>query len=217
MRIESPRPLSDVALRIEQLSGHVVSYEDAPFRYPGDVHRNPTGQLVPRGGLIEIRYRSGAVRQALDDALAQHELAGLPGWFEIEDDADASHVVPTGYRTSAAGTHPWQALMRTPVSLTLPAPSGLDVVSRITDALAAAREVTVSIGSVPVNLLAQYVGVERRWSGQAGALLLQLFSDIGRLLSWQLLHDPGTGVFVLNIHPLTGAAGGVSGGGRTDG
>jgi hypothetical protein len=200
LTVSGPRPVAAVALELEDRFHRVVTYEDPPYPDPADRAPGP----VPRPGTITIGYgRSEPVEQVLRRAIEAHERARNPGWFAVVRAGDRLDVVPRAYRTAAGDVVERIPLLDTVIP---PAPErtdGIAFLEGLAAALHRARGEAVEIGTVPVNLLAGHRSAGGEKPIAARHLLGARLSRLGPGLSWQLLNDPGSGAFVLNIHRLS--------------
>jgi hypothetical protein len=199
----SPRPLADVAVHLEQSFNHPVSYEDAPYCYPGDMVLDEAGRCIPRGGRIFFEYQPGDhPRTVLDKALEMHVRSGFPGFFMVEEYGGHYHIVPYRCRNTDGAVVACSPLLNSTISLPSQTRSGLQFVEDVARALNAATGASVEPGTIPTNCFQQHVSTTEASEKRAGDLLLTLFHEMGKRFSWQLFNDPGTRRFSLNIHPL---------------
>jgi hypothetical protein len=193
LTVSGPRPVATAALELEQRFHRSVTYEDPP--YPD------SAGPVPRPPTITIGYGpSESVESVLRRAIEAHERAGNPGWFTVVQAGDRIDVVPRAYRTAGGDVVERVPLLDTVIPAAPGRTDGIAFLEALTVALRRARGEAVEIGTVPVNLLSQDRSAGADEPMPARHLLGARLSRLGPGLSWQLLNDPGTGAFVLNIH-----------------
>jgi len=203
LELVSPRPLAEVALLLERRFGCVITYEDAPYLHPDDMIRDEGGRIIPRGGQIVVQYQEDdGLCDILDRALQVHARSGYPGVFAVEESADTYHVVPRGFRNADGVVEERNSLLDTMISLSAQVRNGLQLVEDIALAVSEATGESVNLGTLPINALIQHVSAAKVFSGKSRDLLVDLFREMGRRLSWQLLNDPGKADFGFNIHQL---------------
>lgn len=201
--LTSPRPLAEVARLLETFFSRMVTYEDPPYCYPDDMVRDEEERLIPRGGRIFVQYQVGdSLLEVIQRALEVHARLGYPGMFTVKELAGNYHIVPQGFRNADGAMKERISLLDTTISLPSQRRSGLQLVEDITLALNEVTKESVRLGMFPINAFIQHVSVEKVLQGKARELLVGLFREMGLLLSWQLLNNPGTAEFFLNIYLL---------------
>jgi hypothetical protein len=203
LAVTSPRPLADAARVLEQRFRRVVTYEDTLYLHPDDTIRDEGGRLIPRGGRMAIQYEDTAgLPSVIDKIVETYTRSQLPGAFAVDHQSGDHHIVPRSFRSDRGTMEARLPLLDATISIPAQAQErdGLRLVEEIARRAGAARGETISVGTVPTNALAQHRAAGRASSGTARDLLMGLFRDMGRLCSWQLLNNPGTREFVLNIH-----------------
>jgi hypothetical protein len=210
--INDPRPLALAAETLEKKYGWIITYEDPPYvneselvdvtdKVRRDLDKFEPGKaprvLIPRGGTLTFEYSidpstktppdSAVVVQQLLDAYAG---AGNPGLFRLDRDGARLHILASPSVLDAA--------------ITLPAKkrNGLELLDAFCSAVSQASGTRVVMATVPLNLL-------HRYQTEAGAkdqnarefLNKELDRTTNKIkLSWQLLYDPVTKSYFLNIH-----------------
>ncbi len=202
--VDSPRPLAAAALMLEERFGRRVTYEDAPFVHGGDVVRDDGGRIIPRGGRLYVRYAAGdGLREILAECVKTHTRLGYPGVYGAEDREGDYHVVPRGFLDADGSMKERPPLLDTMISLPAQTRSGLQFVEDLVQTLSRITGETVKVGTLPTNALNQTQVAGNSSTGGAGTLLLSLLRAMGKCFSWQLLHDPGSTEFFLNIHTVS--------------
>lgn len=107
--VQSGRPLADAIRELERRHGWVVTYEEVPYEYSGDlvdVARSVRKDgdftkpvLVPKGGRLSFAYSeplpNGENEEAvLLELLRQYRASGLPGEFRLARTGRVFHVTP---------------------------------------------------------------------------------------------------------------------------
>jgi hypothetical protein len=201
--VTAPRPLAEAALLLEQRFGRMVTYEDAPFHHPDDMIRDEGGRVIPRGGRIVVQYAAeDNLQQVITKCLKAHTHSGYPGMFAAEESDDGYHIVPRGFRDAGGAMEERVPLLDTQITLPSNNRSGLQVVEEIALAVSAARGNSISPGSVPMNALMQHTSAGNPATRSARDQLINLFHEMEMYLSWQLLNNPRTNEFFLNIHSV---------------
>lgn len=203
LEVSSPRPLADAARLLEQRFHRVVTYEDAPYAHPDDMIRDDASRLIPRGGRIAVQYEEADdLPRVLEKILDAHARLKHPGVFAVEHLGNDYHIVPRAFRNDRGAPETRLPLMDTTISAPAGASDGLRRLEEIVRSLSTTRGETVSLGTVPINALAQHRVGSGESKGRVRDLLVGLFRAMDRHASWQLLNDPGTSAFVLNIHEV---------------
>lgn len=201
--VTSPRPLAEAALLLEQRFGRMVTYEDAPFHHPDDMIRDEGGRLIPRGGRILVQYTAeDHLQQVITQCLEAHLRSGYPGVFAVEGCDDGYQIVPRGFREASGAMEDRVPLLDTEITLPSTNRNGLQVVEDVARVVSEARGNSISLGSVPMNALIQHTSTGNPATTKAGDQLINLFHEMEKDLAWQLLNNPGTNEFFLNIHSV---------------
>jgi hypothetical protein len=199
--VSGPRPLAEAARMLEQRFKRVATYEDTLYVHPDDTIRDQ-GRIVPRGGRISIQYADADdLASVLDRSIDAYARANLPGAFDARHQGEVHHIVPRSFRSDRGETVARLPLLDETIVIPAQERDGLQLVEEIIHRVGAARNETINVGTVPTNALVQQ-RAGGALSGKASDLLLDLFRGIGRSYSWQLLNQPGTREFVLNIHDV---------------
>lgn len=199
--VESPRPLADAARLLEKRFHRAVTYEDTLYAHSDDTIRDEAGRLIPRGGRIAVQYsETDDLQGVIEKILKAHAHSKLPGEFALEHRGGDYHIVPRAFRNDRGAMEARIPLLDTTISLTAEGRDGLRLVEEIAQGVSRARGETVALGTVPINMLAQHPVARDRLNGSARDLLIGLFWEMGKRFSWQLLNNPGTLDYFLNIH-----------------
>ena len=137
--VDDPRPLAAAILKLEELSGIPINYEDMPVYYSDDM-RDVTDEVaqrpVPPGGKrmfgqsggqlsvpIEVDAATGklidleAVNTALAALVSAYNASDLPGDFDMEGRNGVFFVMPVRYRDATGTTQPMTPILSTPITL----------------------------------------------------------------------------------------------------
>jgi hypothetical protein len=136
--VNDPRPLAAAILKIEELSGIPVNYEDVPIYFSGDLI-DVTDQArtpVPPGGrrmmaapmrtfsvAIAVDEATGkllglkAVEEALLQLIAAYNSSNLPGGFDLEVYSGVFFVKPIRYRDVTGDTKGMVSILSTLITL----------------------------------------------------------------------------------------------------
>ncbi len=218
INVVGPRPLAVAVRDLEQRYGWIVTYEDPPYVYEGDVeditrlvardYRPTTPKLVgPRSGVFVFDYVVPRGMATPDPAVLLRELveaynvSGSAGAFALTRTGRVFHVVPAASRDSAGTVRPRLSILDTKITIPDGERNALGMIESIRDAVNQSKGTAIIIGTVPLNLLARVRLRQGAHNESARAVLLRTLEATGRKLSWQLLND-GTSAasYGLNIH-----------------
>jgi hypothetical protein len=201
LNVDCPRPLAHVARLLEQRFFKPVTYEDIPYLYPPDLICDEAGRTIPRSGKIFVEYKLGDSPQAIIDAvLISHGQSANPGVFNCKNEAEYYHIAPLAFLDAKGKREKWHSLLETEISVPPRTRSGLEVLEDITRALSNLRNEHVALGTIPTNAFIQYKSAATKLEGPTGKLLMNLFRQMEKRLSWQFLNVPGKAEFIFNIH-----------------
>ncbi|MBI4441927.1 MAG: hypothetical protein HY649_00975 [Acidobacteria bacterium] len=137
LTVDDPRPMAAAILKLEELSGIPINYEDVPVYYSADlkdvteeVSRTRTSDrriMVARGGQLSVPIvvdastgklnNPEAVKDALLTVGSAYNSSGLPGGFDVEYYNGVFFVKPVSYRDERGASRPMTAILSTPISL----------------------------------------------------------------------------------------------------
>ncbi len=214
--VNDPRPLAEAALQLEALYGQVITYEDPEWQVPSQtedvtdsVRRDTMGMsdgekatltrvLIPRAASLTVSLPhnadvSGArVATLLQELITANARAGNPGQFKHFESPGKFHIGPAN-----ASYH---SPLDVPINVSYANSNGIDILQYICDQISLSTGRSVTIGVVPTNSLAHYVGSYHASQENARNVLSSVLDTIGPGYSWQLLFDPGDHNYALNIH-----------------
>ena len=172
---------------------------------PGEAPR----VIVPKGGTLAVDYDAlpgtkvpintpATIQQLLNN----HDNAGAPGRFRVEQQGEIFHVIPTAFKNSFGEMTPQESPLDTLISFPAQERSGAQTLQVICNAISEQSQTSVSVAAFPLNPFFRYHDVRELKSGKARdalASLLQSVDPSGRL-SWRLLGGVGSDAYFLNIH-----------------
>ena len=222
----SGRPVAEAAETLEKRHGWAITYEDPLYVYESelrdvtlevrrDLNKYKPGQaprvFVPRGGDLAFEYNidpatkqpgdSAAVVQQLLDAYAR---TGHPGVFRLDRTEQRVHIIPIASKNENGVLTPHQSALEAVITLAAQKRNGLQLIEAFCQVVSAASKTRVVVGSVPLNQLYQYETDSGAKDQKAREFLS---NELDRMtkdvkLSWQLLYDPLTKSYFLNIHAV---------------
>jgi hypothetical protein len=219
--VTDPRPLAAAVLEVEARFGKVVTYEDSGYEHPSQIEDvtssvSRSGDLskrvlVPKASTIDVRYEIlpgtlstfEQVRTLLLDLIGQSNQSGRLGQFQLDVVPGAYHVVPTAMKGSDGLMKPYTPLLDTRITIPFQVVDGLDMLSRLAEAVTRKGGRRLLIGTVPIGTLGRASIRLDAASESARSVLWSALQAVDPSLSWQLLCEPGEGAdCYLNVHPL---------------
>lgn len=217
IKVRDARPLAEAAVELERQLGVLVTYEDPPYEYAGDIEDvtaavRKDGDLskrvfAPRSGPLVFSYPipAGAgtdVREAAVRALADtYNSANDGARFQVVALQQYLHIVPTMSRNAAGVLEGRRSLLDVSVSMPAQEKTLMEAVTDLLQRLSESNGVQVGVGSVPINLMLQTKTSTQADNENARAVLQRFLSASDRQLSWHLNRGPGpSGLCVLNIY-----------------
>jgi hypothetical protein len=219
--VNDARPLAKAIDVLEQRYAAAITYEDPPYAFARDlkdvsneVRRDaPQGKprvIIPAGGVFEAQYVEPSdpvppnLQTAVRRVVAKYNASGLAGEFQVVEDGALLHVVPMRIRNRLGVVENQRSLLDTKLTIDARDRSALEMLQAFVEALTQASGSHVSLGTVPLNLLAQ-----TRVSGgandeRAGTILMRTLAATGATLSWRLFYGPEEARpgYALNVHML---------------
>jgi hypothetical protein len=231
LSILDARPVAKAVEVLGQRYGIVVTYEDPPYAFAGDlqdvtaaVSRSPVKPghrvLVPREGAIQLTYSLSPSTGKLEhpDALIRKVLDtyranGGGSQFELIQQDDVFHVVPVMVKNSAGVLVATRSVFDTPITVPVQPRSGMEMVDAICKALSAVTA-RVAVGMAPLNALANAQVVEGGTNEPARDILARTLKQLSKEAAsrlgkggeqpyvWRLLFDPSSKAYFLNLSLL---------------
>lgn len=215
--VHDPRPLASAIESLQNRFGWVITYEEAPWLYPGDAvdvtarvrkDRDSTKPrvLIPRGGPFNFAGSfspEGGPAALLEALLEDYRSTGYPGVFRLLRTGDVFHVVPSMNKNAKGALEVRQPLLDVPVTIADAHRTAEAMTEAIIEGVRRGSGVNVRVALLPLNLFAQ-VRVDGGTNNEsARTVLVRVFEATRRKLSWRLLCSQGTPVSCyLNIHPV---------------
>lgn len=231
LTINSPRPVAKAIEELMDKYGYVITYEDPPYVYSGDlndvtqqyrkdVKRFPPESAprlwVPMGGALQVQLPSDTkpTEQDIQHTLQQLVQSQLDagqggGHFVVEEDGSTFHVVPTEVRDVNGNWQNVTSILATPISLANEIRTEDGTIKAVCDAVSAKTGVRLNpvIDSGVVMGLVQFGSTPRRYSlaaqnEPASSVLMRVFQLMGEKRTWLLYYDPTDHAYMLNIIKL---------------
>ena len=124
--VNEPRPLSAAALSLIQRYPIMITYEDPPYEFAGDVRvrRTPRhSDLVPIGGVLEASYQVSqstgelvSVVDTIQRIVEAKNLNPVGGRFKVYPSGNVLHIVPAEVRDSTGNWVKQQSVLSTPIT-----------------------------------------------------------------------------------------------------
>jgi hypothetical protein len=226
--VDDPRPMAAAILKLEELSGIPINYEDMPVYASGDLQeripRNPfpgVRYFGARGGELSVPIRVEAAgklsgTQAADAALAElvaaYHSSGLPGEFGYELLNGVFFVRPVRFRDANGVTQPMPSILSGPVTLVEEKRSSDATVRLILDQISKQAGIelipgTNSSGNHNVIFGAQdepgYLAIARYLTTGRGTAVSPTDTNWDFGMSYRLLFDGNSkSSYALNVHQV---------------
>jgi hypothetical protein len=211
----SPRPLAQTLEALQQKYGWVAGYEDPQFiskldlaatADSGDgVPKSPPPTRLPAGGLFNVDFPASAPDEAktLQQVVDAYNRSDNPGRFELRTNKQgAFFVVGTQARDARGQVSRQRAVLDAPVTLVAQERNATDTVNLICKKLAVSRGIKITLGVFPRTLMAASMATVGGTRVSARDLLFQTLTATHHTLYWQLLFDPASKGYFLNIHSV---------------
>lgn len=224
--VNNGRPLATVITELEQRHGWVVTYEDPPYEFDGDIDDvtesvrrdfSPGAKsrvLVSRTKAFMFEYGNGTeqvtpagVLSALLEDYHRH-FSNVSTFRLLQTSGDVFHVVPETSAGRDGNPLTRRPQLDTRISIEDGERDGLAMLKAITEAVSSSQgsETPIAPGMVPLNLLAQtkiYGGARNE---VARDVLTRTLAATGARLSWKLFCQPGWNQCALNVNAVKGTS-----------
>jgi len=220
--VRSGRPAASAIEILEARHGVIITYEDVPYSYEGDMtdttspkyreaHPNDTRRaLIPRAASLEMTYQlsSGPIRSVEMNSVIQrlldiHAERNNPGRFRLQQAGDYFHVIPSQVRDRSGRLMAVTSILDTPVSFPEQEHSGIEFLNIIINEISRAKGIEkIFIGEAPRNLLNKTSSHQKATNKKARDLLVDILKLPQSKLTWQLFYDPSLKWYALNIHQV---------------
>lgn len=206
-----PRPLQRVLEGLRLKYGWSVSYEDPQYLSPQDIVDDPRskGTLIPAGKTfsMDLPPTSSPTDVPSRDTTLQlivdaYNHSGNPGVFELRNIGDDAVSVVGHDKTGdkvASPQNPFLDTLITVPSAERPVVDSLDLICK---ALTDSTHMGISLGVTPRAWVDHTPAKIGGTQVQARTILAQALAASGHPLYWQLLFDPNTKQYLLNIHSI---------------
>ncbi len=221
VKIEAARPLAEALKILERHFRQTITYEDTLYLRHRDVMKNRAREpQKPRGGMVDFSYSPDiSSDRAIRNCLAAYNNWDHPGIFTMGHTMDEEygyilHVFPAKLKDRKDEQDiliPHTPILSTVISISEQDKTPLDIVRAICAKAAEGSGTGISIGefpqqilpdrhvSPPVLVLPVSFSVDHK---PARVALTGFLKSINKYLSWQLIYDPKSEEYVLNIHSI---------------
>jgi hypothetical protein len=201
----SPRPLQQALEALFQKYGWVVDYEDPEFTSDRDLVKDegPGKQTLPAGGRFTVEFpaKNPEEEKILQLVVDAYNKSNNPGQYELRKGSQGNFAaVGTQARNAMGKLSAQRPLFDTPIMIPAGKRSLSETLSLICRTLAEHQKVSVTLGVTPRNLTNQTQVVVDGKQTPARDLLQQILIVPNRHLYWQLLFDPSSKGYWLDIH-----------------
>jgi hypothetical protein len=206
-----PRPLEQALSTLRIKYGWVINYEDPQYLFGKDVMDDPhiKGSLIPAGTSFSAEIPAPSSTDAaannqektLQLIVDSYNRSGNPGQFELRKaEGNVISVVGVAARDHKGAVAPQKPLLDTMVSVPAQSRTISDTIDLLCKALTGETQVPVSIGITPRSLVDHTNVTAGGNKVAARTMLAQTLAASGHELYWQLLFDPNSKSYLLNIH-----------------
>jgi hypothetical protein len=207
-----PRPLQQAITALRLKYGWQVSYEDPQYLSAKDLTEDTRvkGSLLPSGKPFSVQIPpvpsptdAVAEEKSLQLVVDAYNRSGNPGQFEVrKSEGNAISVVGLATHDDKGSAALPKPLLDSPITIPVKERTIEETLDLLCKGLSNDTHVTVSIGITPRSLVDQ-IHVQVGGSKiPARTILAQTLAASGHPLYWQLLFDPSSKVYLLNIHSV---------------
>ncbi len=226
IEFREPRPLAKLVGNLVEVSGYLVTYEEAPYDEANELHtdsyangtkfRSPTWatikfQVPSRTGVAGIAASSPEPRntagplQMIRGFVAQYNASGNPGRFKTISDGEYIHIVPAG-RMLNKSLEAFQPILDTGIAMPPEPKLCLTVLEDLLGQVGRLRSTTIVEGMVPLNPLLHYQCNVVGENLTAREALIQILEKMGHATgnydlnrwTWNLVYDANINGYFLN-------------------
>jgi hypothetical protein len=207
----SPRPLLQILDALRQKYGWVVSYEDPQYTAAADLSEPPAattpGEMpalqLPKGGSFSVQFPAKAPEEdkTLRAIVDSYNQSKLSGHFELRKGAQGNfYVLGTGARDDKGGIANQSPVLDVPVTIAAEDRTYTDTITMICQQTSTQSHAEIIMGIYPRNIF-DYTNVKIGGNKlQAREMLLQTLQASKKNLYWELIYNPNSKGFFLNIH-----------------
>jgi hypothetical protein len=222
--VENGRPLAEAILMLEKRFRTVITYEDPPYVYRGDIadvtestrrdlDKYPPGKaprvFVPKGGRLEFLIvqrpdGSSDARGTLEKLVSEYASTIPAARFRIGTTANAFHAIPISARNPAGRLSSQRPVLDAAITLPAKERNGVQAIRDFCAEVSRMTKTQVVEGTIPNNLANYQHSYSFPRATNARIVLTQILKSFEGAppLSWRLLYDPTMKMFVLNIHSV---------------
>jgi hypothetical protein len=203
----SPRPLAQVLDALQVKYAWSIDYEDPQYTAVADVVDAPKSSPLPKlpaGAAFSVQFPANAPdeEKVLRAIVDSYNKSKNPGQFELRHADGIFYVVGDAAHDEKGGIAKQQVLLDAPVTLANEERTVTETVKLMCDQLAAQSGMQVTLGVTPRRPMDRNSIKLGGTKIPARDLLLQALHATHQNLYWQLLYDPSSKGYVLNIHAL---------------
>jgi len=224
LSVDNGRPLAQAILMLEKRFRTVITYEDPPYVYHGDIEdvtestrrdldKYPPGKaprvFFPKGGRLEfviVQRPDGSpdARGTLEKLVSEYASTIPAARFRIEKTANAFHAIPISARNPAGRLSSQRPVLDAAITLPAKERNGVQAIRDFCAEVSRITHTHVVQGTIPTNLANYQHTYSFPRATNARIVLTQILKSFEGAppLSWRLLYDPTMKMFVLNIHSV---------------
>lgn len=215
----SPRPLEQAISALQSTYGWFVSYEDPRFEHASDLaeasdsrygsgQKTATSKRVPNGHTFTVDFPAGTTPGAAPDQekslraiVDAYNQSKNPGHFELRSLPNGGFsIVGIGAHNKSGEIGAQTPILDTLITIPTKEQTATRTARLFCQSLSAASHTTVALGVYPVNLLEHNLVRVGGTRMAARTMLANLATATSRQFAWQLLYDPDTKSYFLNLH-----------------
>ena len=205
MKITATRPLAEALKILEEIFGVTITYEDTLFLFRFDLMMNRAGEpQMPRGGMIDFSYApNDSAEQVIRYCLAAyHDHTANTGIFTMEKDGSVFHVFPMESKDEQDILVPYDSVLATAISVSEQDKTPLDILRAICAKAVESSGTKINVGEFPQDRFSAPLSSFSTDNKPARVALTEFVKTVHRKLSWQLIYDPKSEEYILNIHSI---------------
>ena len=221
--IDDPRPVAAAIQELIERYGYVITYEDPPYAYAGDI-KDVTEEvrgsappdragtvprtLIPLGGSLQWSHavsantgRPESVDIALRELLTTQEATGTGGVFRLLRTGDVVHVIPTRVRALNGDWIQVSSILDVPISLAPQSGPFGKMLDAFCAAVSKTAHVELDFSGFMSELFVPGGGV--RIQGATGEpardVLSRILLAMNKRIAWVIFNAPGDKLYVLSL------------------
>lgn len=206
--VSDPRPVKAAITHLEKRYGWLVTYEDPPYMYAGELENV---SQVPGNVVMDLRTEQLVLLQPLPVAAPQpiallSEVIDADSVrvgatrFGLRSSSLGSHIVPVAYRSSSGEWTTTTSVLDAQISMSIEEVTVQKYLERFCTALSQASGRAVRLATVPSRLLTSRVISLSANNQVASEILIAALQSLNTSLTWRLLYSPESGRgYYLNI------------------